>query len=133
MTDLNLANVRKYQLLCRSAKCSVEWFYNVDIRWRGARDNAHEKLYELLKDKVPEVRAAAVFALGTFINSCDERTEHANNLDHAIAMHLLKAGEDGSPLVRKELVVALQVPVILSNTSVFVLYVAGFYMFQRIE
>ena len=41
--------------------------------------------------------------------SCDERTEHANSLDHAIALHLLKAAEDGSPLVRKELVVALQV------------------------
>ena len=41
--------------------------------------------------------------------SCDERTEHANSLDHAIALHLLKATEDGSPLVRKELVVALQV------------------------
>jgi HEAT repeat protein len=35
----------------------------VHYRWRGARDNAHEKLYELLKDPVPEVRAAAVFAL----------------------------------------------------------------------
>ena len=47
-------------------------------RWRGARDNAPEKLFELLKDEVPEVRAAAVFALGTFVNSCDVRTEHAN-------------------------------------------------------
>jgi hypothetical protein len=27
---------------------------------------------------VPEVRAAAVFALGTFVNACDVRTEHAN-------------------------------------------------------
>ncbi len=85
------------------------WDHYEPARWRGARDNAHEKLYELLKDPVPEVRAAAVFALGTFINSCDERTEHANNLDHTIALHLLKACEDGSPLVRRELVVALQV------------------------
>ena len=48
-------------------------------RWRGARDNAPEKLFELLKDEVPEVRSAAVFALGTFVNSCEVRTEHANS------------------------------------------------------
>ena len=37
-------------------------------RWRGARDNAHGHLFELLRDPVPEVRASAVFALGTFMN-----------------------------------------------------------------
>jgi hypothetical protein len=30
-----------------------------------------------------QVRAAAVFALGTFLNSCSNRTEHANALDQA--------------------------------------------------
>jgi regulator-associated protein of mTOR len=56
----------------------------------------------------PEVRAAAVYALGTFINSCSERTEHANTLDQNIATRLLqKMLEDGS-LVRKELVVTIQ-------------------------
>ena len=85
------------------------WDAYEPARWRGARNNAHEKLFELLKDPVPEVRAAAVFALGTFINSCEERTEHANNLDHAIALNLINTvSEDGSPLVREELVVALQ-------------------------
>ena len=60
------------------------WDNYEPARWRGARDNAPEKLFELLKDEVPEVRAAAVFALGTFVNSCEERTEHANSLDHTI-------------------------------------------------
>ena len=41
------------------------WDNYEPARWRGARDNAPEKLFELLKDEVPEVRAAAVFALGT--------------------------------------------------------------------
>ena len=54
------------------------------------------------------MRAAAVYALGTFINSCSERTEHANTLDQNIATRLLqKMLEDGS-LVRKELVVTIQ-------------------------
>ena len=36
-------------------------------------------------DPTPEVRAAAVFALGTFIHSCSDRTEHANTVDQNIA------------------------------------------------
>ena len=50
-----------------------------------------------------------MFALGTFMNSVTgERTEHANNLDHTIALHLLNSVlDDASPLVRRELVVAL--------------------------
>ena len=96
------------------------WDAYEPARWRGARNNAHEKLFELLKDPVPEVRAAAVFALGTFINSCEERTEHANNLDHSIALNLINTvSEDGSQLVRQELVVALQY-VVLAFESNFV-------------
>ena len=76
------------------------WDKYEKARWRGARDNAHEKLYVLLKDPVPEVRAAAVFALGTFLNSCEERTEHANSLDQSIATHLCNTvSDDASPLV----------------------------------
>ena len=38
-----------------------------------------------------------------------QRSEHANSLDHNIALHLLNTVlQDGSPLVRRELVVALQ-------------------------
>ncbi|XP_073974210.1 regulatory associated protein of MTOR complex 1 isoform X2 [Rhodnius prolixus] len=78
-------------------------------RWCGVRDSAHEKLYILLKDPSPEVRAASVFALGTFISSVTERSEHANNIDHSVAMTLLSTvSKDMSPLVRKELIVALQ-------------------------
>jgi len=85
------------------------WDRHEEARWRGARDNAQERLYALLGDQVPEVRAAAVYALGTFLNACSERSEHANSLDHNIALHLLNTVlQDGSPLVRRELVVALQ-------------------------
>ena len=96
------------------------WDSYEPARWRGARNNAHEKLFELLKDPVPEVRAASVFALGTFISSCEERTEHANSLDHSIALNLMNTvSEDGSPLVRQELVVALQY-IVLAFESNFV-------------
>jgi regulator-associated protein of mTOR len=93
--------------------------YNIlHYRWRGTRDNAHEKLYELLKDPVPEVRAAAVYALGTFLDACEERTEHANNVDHMVSLHLLKTVlDDGSPIVRRELVVALHYVVLTFESS----------------
>ncbi|XP_059613672.1 regulatory-associated protein of mTOR [Phlebotomus argentipes] len=92
-------------------------------RWSGVRDLAHEKLLPLLQDPVPEVRTAAVFALGTFISSVKKRSDHANNIDRSIAMTLLSTvGNDMSPLVRMELVAALQWMVLLFQkqfTSVF--------------
>ncbi|CAG2179290.1 unnamed protein product, partial [Oppiella nova] len=84
------------------------WENNESARWIGTRNTAHEKLFVLLDDPVPEVRAAAVYALGTFINSAIDRTDHANALDHNIAITLInKVLNDSSPLVRKELLVAL--------------------------
>lgn len=93
------------------AICLGHLWQNYDkARWSGVRDLAHEKLYPLLQDSVPEVRAAAVYALGTFISSQKtERTEHANNLDRSIALTLFSTvGNDMSPIVRMELLAALQ-------------------------
>ncbi|KAK2586076.1 hypothetical protein KPH14_008365 [Odynerus spinipes] len=90
--------------------CLGRLWHNYDkARWCGVRDIAHEKLFILLQDPVPEVRAASVYALGTFINSVTTRSEHANNIDQIIAMTLINTvSHDMCPLVRKELVVALQ-------------------------
>ncbi|KAF8782229.1 regulatory-associated protein of mTOR-like isoform X2 [Argiope bruennichi] len=85
------------------------WNNYEQARWCGVRDSAHEKLEALLSDANPEVRAAAVFALGTFLNSTTERTDHANAIDHSIGMMLInKVANDGSPLVRQEVLAALQ-------------------------
>ncbi|XP_070581195.1 regulatory-associated protein of mTOR-like isoform X2 [Ptychodera flava] len=90
------------------ALCLARIWTNFDAaRWCGVRDSAHEKLYVLLSDHLPEVRAAAVLALGTFIGNCTERTDHANNIDHNVGLTLLNVTLDGSPIVRKELAVAL--------------------------
>lgn len=49
-----------------------------------------------------QVRAASVYALGTFINSVTTRSEHANNIDQIIAMTLINTvSYDMCPLVRK--------------------------------
>ncbi|GJQ81856.1 hypothetical protein Trydic_g9883 [Trypoxylus dichotomus] len=85
------------------------WDHYEKARWTGVRDNAHDKLYTLLQDPCAEVRAAAVYALGTFINSVPRRSEHANTIDHSIAMTLVNTlNGDMSNLVRKELVAAMQ-------------------------
>ncbi|KAK9885165.1 hypothetical protein WA026_010675 [Henosepilachna vigintioctopunctata] len=98
-------HLRQWLALC----LGLLWDHYESARWTGVRDNAHEKLYDLLKDPSPEVRASAVFALGTFINSSVERTNHAKNIDHTVALNLINTvGSDMSCLVRKELINALQ-------------------------
>ncbi|XP_069979013.1 regulatory-associated protein of mTOR isoform X2 [Penaeus vannamei] len=99
--------LRQWATLCLGRT----WHHHPDARWAATRDNAHEKLYTLLSDPVPEVRGAAVFSLGTFVSSLasHERTDHARAIDHTIAITLANTvTHDGSPLVRQELVVALQ-------------------------
>lgn len=59
-----------------------------------------------------------MYALGTFINSVSERSEHANNIDHSIVMTLVNTvSRDMSSLVRKELVTALQWIVLAFESS----------------
>ncbi|XP_078510231.1 regulatory-associated protein of mTOR isoform X1 [Lissotriton helveticus] len=90
------------------AICLGRIWQNFDsARWCGVRDSAHEKLYSLLSDPMPEVRCAAVFALGTFVGNSAERTDHSTTIDHNVAMMLAQLINDGSAMVRKELVVAL--------------------------
>lgn len=97
--------LRKWLAIC----LGTSWDNYEDARWCGVRSCAHEKLYTILEDPDCEVRAAAVFALGTFINSSTERTDHANTIDHSIGMKLVSTSlYDSSVLVRHELVVALQ-------------------------
>ncbi|XP_074081059.1 regulatory-associated protein of mTOR isoform X3 [Macrotis lagotis] len=84
------------------AICLGRIWQNFDsARWCGVRDSAHEKLYSLLSDPIPEVRCAAVFALGTFVGNSTERTDHSTTIDHNVAMMLAQLINDGSPMVRK--------------------------------
>ena len=95
------------------------WQNNEQAKWCGVRDLANEKLFFLLRDPVPEVRAAAVYALGTFISSVVTRTEHADNIDRLTGMELLTAAiNDMSPVVRMELVAALQWMVVMFETHI---------------
>ncbi|KAH0548367.1 regulatory-associated protein of mTOR isoform X1 [Cotesia glomerata] len=123
LEQLNDPNPLLRQWLCL---CLGRIWHNYEkARWCGVRDTAHEKLAILLQDPIPEVRTASVYALGTFINSVTKRSEHANNIDQIIAMILINnVTYDMSPLVRKELVVALQWMVLHFENSFITLAVA---------
>ncbi|KAK9759665.1 Target of rapamycin complex 1 subunit kog1 [Basidiobolus ranarum] len=94
--------LRQWSCLC----IGQQWAGFADAKWLGVRENAHEKLCALLSDPVPEVRSAAIYALGLFIGDLD-KTEQVVNIEHNIAIAMLVATNDGSPMVRRELVVAL--------------------------
>nr|XP_039265005.1 regulatory-associated protein of mTOR-like [Styela clava] len=109
--DDTYAGPTTWQLRQWVAICLGHVWTNYDAaRWRGVRESAHEKLYELLDDPYPEVRAAAVFALGTFVDNQPEAgSDHATHIDHSVGNALIPVRQvDGSPLVRRELAAALQ-------------------------
>ncbi|CAG0896489.1 unnamed protein product [Cyprideis torosa] len=107
--------LRKWVVLCLGHL----WQNCSQARGSAIRDNAHEKLSELLSDSSPEVRASAVFALGTLVNSMrSSRTEHDDCHDHLIAMTLIKRMScEASPMVRLELLVALHWMVLIFETK----------------
>lgn len=72
----------------------MQFYYNNYI-------SMNRSFRELIKNLI-QVRAASVYALGTFINSVTTRSEHANNIDQIIAMTLINTvSHDMCPLVRK--------------------------------
>lgn len=107
------------------AICLGRLWQNFDsARWYGARDNAHEKLIGLLWDEIPDVsghgllawlpihlslsaplqvRAAAVFSLGTYVlnTSEDGTSEMRISIDQMVGSALLGLLNDGSSIVRK--------------------------------
>jgi len=82
------------------------WENYPEAKTISIRDNIHERLFGILTDIVPEVRAAAMYALGTFIGGI-EKTEQIISIEHNLAISVLVATADASPLVRRELVIAL--------------------------
>ncbi|KAI1181132.1 raptor N-terminal caspase like domain-containing protein [Nemania sp. FL0916] len=94
--------LRQWACLC----ISQLWQDLPDAKWRGIRENVPMKLSARLKDSYPEVRAAVVHAMTTFLGIPD-LTDEVARIEESIAWTLLDMANDGSPLVRKELLVFL--------------------------
>jgi len=82
----------------------------------GIKLNAHERLCLLLTDPVPEVRAAAVHALGTFLGGPD-RNDERMSIEFNIGLTLTVVTADASPLVRQELIVTLSILIMLYEAT----------------
>lgn len=94
--------LRQWSCLC----ISQLWRDLPEAKWRGIRENAHLKLSLLIKDQCPEVRAAMVHAMTTFLGIPD-LTDEVARIEEGIAWAMLELVNDGSPIVRKELLVFL--------------------------
>ncbi|TGZ82850.1 hypothetical protein EX30DRAFT_354182 [Ascodesmis nigricans] len=92
--------LRQWACLC----ISQLWVDFPEAKWQGIRENAHLRLCELIHDPVPEVRAAAIYALTTFLG-IPEMSEEIMKIEQLVAGAALAMASDGSNLVRRELVV----------------------------
>ncbi|KAK4659949.1 Target of rapamycin complex 1 subunit kog1 [Podospora pseudocomata] len=92
--------LRQWSCLC----ISQLWRDLPEAKWRGIRENAHLKLAFLIKDPFPEVRAAMAHAMTTFLGIPD-LTDEVARIEEGIAWTMLELATDGSPVVRKELLV----------------------------
>ena len=92
--------LRQWSCLC----ISTLWKDFPEAKWVGIRCFAHHRLCALVIDPVPEVRAAAVHALTSFLGIPDLTDQVAQN-EEIIASALLAMTTDGNAMVRKELLV----------------------------
>ncbi|GMT03406.1 hypothetical protein PENTCL1PPCAC_25580 [Pristionchus entomophagus] len=82
--------------------------YN-NARWQAVRLVAYAKVEAELDDESPEVRAAAVYALGCLVKNRADKSEHALVMSQQLCDSLCsKCTRDGAHIVREELLVALQ-------------------------
>ena len=100
MTEPDNPLLRQWSCLCMS----MLWYDFGDAKWLGIRHQAHIRLCDLSLDPVPEVRAAMLHALTTFLNIPD-LTDQVAQIEEGIAAAVLFMTTDGSILVRKELLV----------------------------
>eukprot|EP01129_Flabellula_baltica_P008386 TRINITY_DN3324_c0_g1_i1.p2 TRINITY_DN3324_c0_g1~~TRINITY_DN3324_c0_g1_i1.p2 ORF type:complete len:1178 (-),score=237.26 TRINITY_DN3324_c0_g1_i1:3580-7074(-) len=89
--------LKKWSILCLGKL----WEDFPMAKEQAIENDAHEILCELLNDQFPDVRAAAIFALGTFINADISK----DSIELNIGLTLNQSLYNSSPLVRRELII----------------------------
>eukprot|EP01105_Mastigella_eilhardi_P022041 TRINITY_DN5399_c0_g1_i1.p1 TRINITY_DN5399_c0_g1~~TRINITY_DN5399_c0_g1_i1.p1 ORF type:complete len:1313 (-),score=293.10 TRINITY_DN5399_c0_g1_i1:67-4005(-) len=97
------SRVRLWSVLCLGKL----WENYEEAKAAVLKAAASPPLLRMLQDPVPEVRAAVVYALGTFIGSGHAVSEARYNVECSVCCSLATVALDASPVVRRELVVAL--------------------------
>uniref|UniRef100_A0A914YRN4 Uncharacterized protein n=1 Tax=Panagrolaimus superbus TaxID=310955 RepID=A0A914YRN4_9BILA len=111
MDFLNQPEVQNCKMLCVWLLIGLGKLWNNfdKARWQAVRITSYIEVANFLLDDVPEVRAAAVYALGQLMRNKSVNNEHATSTNNYICDSLTNScGWDGSVLVRLELVVAIQ-------------------------
>ena len=103
---LELLNDQENELLRQwSCLCiSTLWKDYTEAKWVGIRCLAHHRLLTLVIDPIPEVRAAAIHALTSFLGIPDLTEPVAQN-EEMVASALMVMTTDGSAMVRRELLI----------------------------
>lgn len=92
--------LRQWSGLC----ISMLWADYPEAKWVGIRCQAHQRLCEMRKDLIPEVRAAALHALTNFLGIPD-LTEQVAHYEESVATEVMSMTGDGNSMVRRELLV----------------------------
>ena len=92
--------LRQWSCLC----ISTLWNNFPEAKWAGIRAQAQLRLCEKAVDPVPEVRAAALHALTSFLGIPD-LTEQVAQIEQSIASVIMVMTTDGNSMVRNELLV----------------------------
>ena len=100
LDDSEHALLRQWACLC----ISQLWLDYPEAKWLGIREMAPQRLCELTDDHVPEVRASMLHALNNFLGIPDV-TDQVAGIEETIASTILMMTNDGSSMVRKELVI----------------------------
>lgn len=100
LMDVENPLLRQWSCLC----ISMLWSDFPEAKWMGIRCAAPARLCELNFDPVPEVRAAMLHALTTFLGIPD-LTDQVAQIEESLALAVLPMAADGSVVVRKELLV----------------------------
>lgn len=79
---------------------------NLDGKWLLIRDNIYERIFPLVSDPVPEVRAAAINTL-SFLFGGLERSDSVVEMEENVLLALIKCSGDANPLVRYLFVIAI--------------------------
>ena len=108
------SSVRKWIILT----IAKLWENYNDAKLVAIRENAHERLCLLLTDPVPEVRTAAIYALGNFIGGAGDN-EDRQQIESNIGLTLFVVTADMSPTARQELIISLA-KIIFTRTEEFI-------------
>ena len=92
--------LRQWSCLC----ISMLWQDYPEAKWVGIQNMAHQRLWGIILDPVPEVRASALHALTNFLGIPDV-TEQVAQTEQAIASTVMIMTSDGNSMVRNELLV----------------------------